>query len=108
MKICDIGSYSLVSVDTPTITEKDVSEITDFMYNNKKPVIIDMMGVESCINKFYILFKDYPGITLLNTDSKVLTTLFITGFDRYVKIFDDKVSFADNLRELKQRRFCVV
>ena len=108
MEICDIGTYSLVSVGTPTITEEDVAEIKDFMKNTQKPVIIDMIGVESCINKYYTLFKKYPGITLLNTDSKVLTTLFITGFDRYVKIFDDNVAFEDNLRELKQRRFCVV
>ena len=91
-----------------TITDKTVCEIETVLSKLTKPVVIDLDGVDSCVNNFYRLFEKYSGITLLNTDSKLLAMLYITKFDKFVKIYGDLVSYQDNARELINRRFHIV
>ena len=74
----------------------------------KKPVVIDMGGIDSCVNSFYHMLKKMGNLTLVNPESSLLTTLFITGFDKYVKIFTEEVSLEDNTRALINRKFAIV
>ena len=108
MEICDKKSYYLLSLNIPTITEDSVNAITDLIADLTKPVVIDMNGVETCVNAFYQMFKKYDNITLLNIDLRLLSTIFMTGFDKYVKIYGETVSFEDKSRELVNRKLCIV
>jgi len=90
-----------------TITKNIAEEIYKYGLSNGSSLIIDMNGVENCVNLFFEIFR-LVDITLINTSSKILSTIYMTGYDKYIKIFEDIVSLEDNRRELLNRRFCVV
>jgi hypothetical protein len=76
--------------------------------NLKKPVVIDLDGVEDCVNDFYRMFEMFSDLTLLNVDSKMLSTMYMTGFDKFVTIYGEDVSFEDKKNELINRKLCIV
>ena len=108
MKLSDKKSHYVLSPDTPTITDKTVCDM--FLTINKlnKPVVLDLEGVETCVNDFYRMFEMFNDLTLLNVESKVLSTIYMTGFDKFVTIYGEDVSFEDKRRPLVKRRFSIV
>ena len=108
MQISDMKSHYVLSPETPTITDKAVCDMFVTINRLKKPVVIDLDGVEDCVSDFYRMFEMFSNITLLNIESKLLSTLYITGFDKFVTIYGDKVSFEEKNRELKNRRFKII
>ena len=108
MELIERGSHYILTPNIQSITEKDVKTIDNTVTKLKKPVVIDMNGIYSCVNSFYYLLKKLGNMTLINPESDLLTTLFITGFDKYVKIFTEEVSLEDNSRALINRKFSVV
>lgn len=108
MKLSDKKSHYVLSPDTPTITDKTVCDM--FLTINKlnKPVVLDLEGVETCVNDFYRMFEMFNDLTLLNVESKMLSTIYMTGFDKFVTIYGEDVSFEDKRRPLVKRRFSIV
>lgn len=105
MKLYDTDNCCFISFDETTITDNLVNKISNALKHKCKPTIIDLQGVNNCVNKFYFLFKEFNDIVLVNIDSLILSTLFITGFDKYVKIYGEPVSLEDKKHELINRRF---
>lgn len=108
MEIKERGSHYVLTPNIQSITENDVRTINNTVTKLKKPVVIDMSGIDNCVNSFYYMLKKLGNLTLINTESGLLTTLFITGFDKYVKIFTEEISYEDNSRALINRNFSIV
>lgn len=108
MKISDMKSHYVLSPNTPTITDKTVCDM--FLTINKlnKPVVIDLDGVEDCVNDFYRMFEMFSDLTLLNVESRMLSTIYMTGFDKFVTIYGEDVSFEDKSRQLVNRKLSLV
>ena len=108
MEISDMKSHYVLSPNTPTITDKTVCDI--FLTINKlnKPVVIDLDGVEDCVNDFYRMFEMFSDLTLLNVESRMLSTIYMTGFDKFVTIYGEDVSFEDKSRQLVNRKLSLV
>ena len=108
MKISDMKSHYVLTPNTPTITDKTVCDM--FLTINKlnKPVVIDLDGVEDCVNDFYRMFEMFSDITLLNVESRMLSTIYMTGFDKFVTIYGEDVSLEEKKRPLVKRRFSIV
>ena len=101
-------SHYVLSPKTPTITDKTVCDMFLTINKLKKPVVIDLNGVDDCVNDFYRMFEMFSDITLLNVDSKVLSTIYMTGFDKFVTIYGEDVSFEDKSRSLVKRKLRLV
>ena len=101
-------SHYVLSPNTPTITDKTVCDM--FLTINKlnKPVVIDLDGVENCVNDFYRMFEMFSNLTLLNVESRMLSTIYMTGFDKFVTIYGEDVSFEDKSRQLVNRKLSLV
>ncbi len=108
MKLSDMKSHYVLSPNTPTITDKTVCDMFLTMNKLKKPVVIDLDGVEDCVNDFYRLFEMFSDLTLLNVESRMLSTIYMTGFDKFVTIYGENVSFQDKSRQLINRKFSIV
>ena len=90
-----------------TITDNVAAEICDFAKARRVSQVIDMTGVENCVNEFLFMFADIAPV-LVNTSSSLLSVIYMTGYDKYARIFEDFVSFEDDRRELLKRRFRLV
>ncbi len=101
-------THYVLSLNTPTITNKTVCEMFSTINKLKKPVVLNLDGVADCVNDFYCMFEMFSDLTLLNVDSRILSTIFMTGFDRFVTIYGEDVSFEDKSRELINRRLRVL
>ena len=108
MEIKEKDSHYILFPNIQTITEDDVKVIRRAISKLKKPVVLDMCGIDNCVNSFYYMLKNLGNLTIVNPESNLLTTLFITGFDKYVKIFNEEVSLEDNTRALINRKFAIV
>ena len=108
MEICDMKTHYVLSPNTPTITNKTVCDMFSAMNKLNKPVVINLDGVADCVNDFYRMFEMFSGLTLLNVDSRLLSTMYMTGFDKFVTIYGEDISFEDKSRELINRRLYVV
>lgn len=108
MNLSDKDTYCVVTFSESIITNSTVRKIIDVLNTNKKTLVIDLTGVRNCVNNFFKLFRTYSDIVLINTDSLILSTLYVTGFDKYVKIYGDRVSFEEKKNELINRRFELV
>ena len=104
MRLCDNETYYLLSPKNPTIDEKEVEKIYSKIKKLDKPVVLDLQNVNQCVNKFFVMFKKLKNLKLVNVENQILSTIFITGFDRYVKIYGEEISLAENKRELINRR----
>lgn len=91
-----------------TITKQTAQDIYKLLSSKDIPTVIDMEGVENCSNEFLFMFKKLNNLSLLNVESRLLSVLYLTGFDKYVKIFGETVSLFDDEHELINRRFSIV
>jgi hypothetical protein len=91
------------------LDERAVAELAEMIDSVPKStaLVFDLNGIESCVNKFFVLLRrlsDYR-ISLVNVESRFLTTLYLMGFDKYVKIYNDEVSLNEKKNELIKRDF---
>lgn len=101
-------SHYVLFPGTPTITDKTVCDMFTTLNKLNKPVVIDLDGVGECVNDFYRMFEMFSDITLLNVESQMLSTIYMTGFDKFVTIYGENVSFEDKSRQLVNRRLSIV
>ena len=108
MKLSDMKSHYVLSPNTPTITEINVCDMFSTLNKLKKPVVIDLDGVDDCVNDFFRLFEMFSDLTLLNVDSQILSTIYMTGFDKFITIYGEDVSYNDKSRSLVRRNLSIV
>lgn len=108
MKLSDMKSHYVLSPNTPTITELSVCDMFSTLNKLKKPVVIDLDGVDDCVNDFFRLFEMFSDLTLLNVDSQILSTIYMTGFDKFITIYGEDVSYNDKSRSLVRRNLSIV
>ncbi len=108
MKLSDMKSHYVLSLNTPTITELNVCEMFTTLNRLNKPVVIDLDGVDDCVNDFFRIFEMFSDLTLLNVDSQILSAIYMTGFDKFVTIYGEDISYNDKSRSLVKRNFSLV
>lgn len=108
MKLSDMKSHYVLSLNTPTITEINVCEMFTTLNRLNKPVVIDLDGVDDCVNDFFRIFEMFSDLTLLNVDSQILSAIYMTGFDKFVTIYGEDISYNDKSRSLVKRNFSLV
>ena len=106
--LSQISGYTIKPANL--IDNKCISMIVNSLsVGNVEKIILDMSYVSECSHHFLRLLREYKNrIILVNTDSKILSLIYITGYDKYVKIFEDEVSLSENKNELINRRFYLV
>lgn len=102
----EIIDLTLKNIDELAI-KKIYKKISKF---DKGTVAINLMGVETCVTKFFEMFRRKKGekLILVNVDSKILATMYMTGYDKYVRIFEDSISLLSDKNEIINRRFTLV
>lgn len=91
-----------------TITNETVCEMFNVINRLKKPVVIDLEGVSDCVNDFFRMFEMFSDLTIVNTDSRLLSSIYMTGFDKFITIYGENISLEDKKRALVNRKLCVV
>ena len=113
MKIYSTPTHYILNPDCHNITP----EMADFLgvaYKSMpkdKQVAFDLSIVETCSNKFFMMFEQVSkerDISIINMNDKMLASLYITHYDKYVKVFTNDVDLFDNKHEVINRRFTLV
>ena len=110
MDIISNGKFNLLS---PAVANRDEVVVLEMFRqidkHTDKSYVIDMTGVVSCVNRFFVMLSELVNsdISLVNVDSRILSALYLTGFDKYVKIYGDEVSLEENRNQLINRRMCL-
>lgn len=102
--------YHTISFNQPFIKQRDVKSIlSNIQQSVKDNILIDMTGVRNCTNGFFRIFmQTAKKISLVNTDSEILTAIYMMHFDKYIKIYNEKISFLFGKNELKNGRLTVI
>lgn len=113
MKIYSTPTHYILNPDCHEITP----EIADFLgvaYKSMpkdKKVAFDLSIVETCSNKFFRIFEklhiERP-VSLINTNEKILASIYIMKYDNFVKIYPNDISLFDDRHEIINRRFSLV
>ena len=113
MKIYTTPTHYILNPDCHEITP----EIADFLgvaYKSMpkdKKVAFDLSIVETCSNKFFMMFeKNYKDreISLINANDKILASLYIMRYDRFAKIYTMDIDLFADKHEVINRRFSLV
>lgn len=95
----------------PNVTNIDKSAVTqiyDMLSQSKDNVALDLGNVKSCVNEFFEMLSKLAKVSLVNVDSSILATLYMTGYDRFVRVFEDTLSLEADKYEIINRRFKTV
>ena len=99
----------IINLKSKDIDLNKVKELYDMVSETQSCVAIDLHNVENCVTEFFEMFgRLNKKVSLVNVDSKILAALYITGFDKYVHVFEDNLSLEADKYELINRRFTLV
>lgn len=99
----------IIDLKTRIIDSNITDKIYDMVSSSESAIALDLSNVEDCVTKFFEVFRRFnKKVTLVNVDSKILAALYMTGYDRYVRVFEDKLSLESDRNEIIKRRFSVV
>lgn len=99
----------IIDLELKNIDSNAVSKIYDMVSETETSVAIDLHRVDSCVTEFFEMFSRLNNkISLVNVDSKILATLYMTGYDRFVRVFEDNFSLESDKHEIINRRFKTV
>lgn len=109
MTVVKKKNYHTIELKKGKITSKDITDLSKKLKSSKKrDILIDMKEVTSCGNEFFRIFLDTDKrISLINTDSQILTTLYMMKYDKYIRIYNESVSYENGKNELRNRLFSV-
>lgn len=112
MEVISQNKKHILNPTVTTIDETIVSEIEGQILSREKntQIVINLENTETCVNDFFIMISRLKNfnISLVNVDSRILSTLYMMNFDKYVKIFENKLSLEENSNRLINRRFSLV
>lgn len=98
----------VLKLKVTSIDKSTVTQIHDMLSQSNEAVALDLDNVKYCVNEFFEMLENLPTISLVNVDSTILAALYITGYDRFVKVFEDPLSLESNRHEIINRRFALV
>lgn len=99
----------IIDLKTKDIDLNKVNELYDMVSKSKSSVAIDLHRVESCVTEFFEMFSRLnKKISLVNVDSRILAALYMTGFDKFVHVFEDNLSLESDKYEIVNRRFTII
>lgn len=113
MKIYSTPTHYILNPDCHDITP----EMADFLgvaYRSMpkdKSVAFDLSIVETCSNKFFLMFENlskFREIAIINMNDKIMASLCLMKYDKYVKIFTNDIDLFDDRHEVINRRFSLV
>lgn len=113
MKIYSTPTHYILNPDCHEIT----AEMADFLgvaYKSMpkdKSVAFDLSIVDTCSNKFFLMFEKVSkirGVSIINMNEKMLASLYLMKYDKYVKIFANDIDLFADKHEVKNRRFSLV
>ena len=113
MKIFTTPTHYILNPDCHII----IPEIADFLcvaYKSMpkdKKVAFDLSIVETCSNKFLMMFKNLykeREIEIINANQGILVSLYLMKYDRFVKIYSNDLDMFESKREIINRRFSLV
>lgn len=110
MKILEQNGLRIINMESAVIGKKDLRFIEDVIGRTDKSVAIDLSCVTRCVTEFFEVLKEFSfkGISLVNVDSMILSALYMTGYDRFVHVYEDNISLIEGKNEIIKRRFAVV
>ena len=113
MKVYSTPTHYILNPDCHEITP----EMADFLgvaYRSMprdKQVAFDLSIVKTCSNKFFMMFEKLSKqrqISIVNMNDKMLASLYLMKYDKFVKIYTTDIDLFDDRHELKNRRFSLV
>lgn len=100
---------NIIDLKIQNIDSDSVNKIYDMVSKTNSDVAIDLHRVESCVTDFFEMFARLnKKISLVNVDSKILAALYITGYDKFVRVFEDTLSLEADRYELINRKFTLI
>lgn len=104
------NDYYTITIQTQNITNNDAENLLrEIKCADENNILIDMKNVEKCVNNFFKIFtKTNKKISIINTDSQILAALYIMNFDKYIDVYNERVSFQYNKNKLTNRHLAIV
>lgn len=98
LDITEIDDVSIFKIKQEILALKDVN------------IALNLEKVNTCTNSFFEMFKACKNnkISLVNVNSIILSMLYMTGYDKFVRVYEDVFSLFDDKNELIKRRFKIV
>lgn len=87
------------------------NSVRNLLFNGYKNIFLDMNNVESVDNSFLNFLKksgDHVDLNLFNLNSNIMSVLFITKFDKFVKIYNAETDAKEALKPIIKRNFSLV
>lgn len=87
------------------------NSVRNLLFNGYKNIFLDMNNVESVDNSFLNFLEksgDHVDLNLFNLNSNIMSVLFITKFDKFVKIYNAETDTKEALKPIIKRNFSLV
>lgn len=87
------------------------NSVRNLLFNGYKNIFLDMNNVESVDNSFLNFLEksgDHVDLNLFNLNSNIMSVLFITKFDKFVKIYNAETDAKEALKPIIKRNFSLV
>lgn len=87
------------------------SHVKKLFLQGYKNICLDMRNVKTIDHTFLDFLKissSKININLFNTDSDIASFLFLTRFDKFVKIYNDEIDVTEQTKPLIKRRLSLV
>lgn len=99
----------IINIDITNIDKLAVKKIYDMVSAYNSAVAIDLKCVKTCVAEFFMMLSSLKNkVSLVNVDSTILAALYMTGYDKYVKVFEDNLSLSMDRYEIIKRRFVLL
>lgn len=113
MKIYSTPTHYILNPDCHNITSAD-ADFLGVAYKSMpkdKQCAFDLSIVDTCSNKFFMMFEKVSKvkpISIINANDRILASLYLMKYDKFVKIFTNDVDLFDDRHEVINRRFSLV
>ena len=87
------------------------NSVRNLLFNGYKNIFLDMNNVESVDISFLNFLEksgDHVDLNLFNLNSNIISVLFITKFDKFVKIYNAETDAKEALKPIIKRNFSLV
>ena len=87
------------------------NSVRNLLFNGYKNIFLDMNNVESVDNSFLNFLEksgDHVDLNLFNLNSNIMSVLFITKFDKFVKIYNAETDAKEAPKPIIKRNFSLV
>ena len=88
-----------------------LNSVRNLFFNGYKNIFLDMNNVESVDNSFLNFLEKSDklvDLNLFNLNSNIMSVLFITKFDKFVKIYNAEIDAKEALKPIVKRNFSLV